>query len=170
VDFSGSPQILMIAEQIMHDEQQHVMFLRAALGSAAAKKPAINLDALGFGFNSYQDFLKLARDFEDVGVSAYGGAAPLIKNASILAAAARIALTEAEHAGNIRLKMVLQGLQEPPVDGKDVPPKWTRLFSVDSKGLATVRSASEVLHIVYAGGTTHGGFFPEGVNGKIHSA
>lgn len=169
VNFGSSPQIKMIAEQIMKDEQEHVKFLRSALGSSAVKKPAINLGATG-GFATYQAFLKLARDFEDVGVSAYGGAAPLIKSSTYLAAAARIALTEAEHSGVIRLKLVLTGLQEPPVDSQDVPPTWEHLFSVTTDGFAIVRSPQQVLHIVYAGGTNSGGFFPDGVNGNIHTA
>jgi rubrerythrin len=170
VNFGSSPQVKMIAQQILNDEQNHVKFLRSALGSAAVKKPTINLNATGSGFGSYQQFLELARDFEDTGVSAYGGAAPMIKNATYLAAAARIALTEAEHSGVIRLKMVLTGLQEPKTDSQDVPPTWDTLFSVTTDGFAIVRTTSQVLKIVYAGGTTKGGFFPDGVNGTIHSA
>ena len=170
VNFSATAEVNAIAHQIMHDEQQHVIFLRAALGAAAVKKPTINLDALGFGFENPTAFLKLARDFEDVGVSAYGGAAPLIQSHAVLAAAARIALTEAYHAGTVRTKMILQGIQEPPIDGKDIPPTESHFFPVTSKGLAIVRSASEVLHIVYAGGTCSGGFFPDGFNGKIKCA
>ncbi len=170
VNFGNSPQVKMIGEQIMDDEQSHVKFLRSALGAAAVKKPTINLDALGFGFGSYQDFLKLARDFEDTGVSAYGGAAPMIKSSTVLAAAARIALTEAEHSGVIRLKMVLTGLQEPKLDSQDVPPTWNNLFSVTTNGFAVVRSPQQVLKIVYAGGTTKGGFFPDGMNGAIKTA
>ena len=169
IDFSGSPQIKMIAEQIMDDEQQHVKFLRSALSSGAVKKPTINLNAAG-GFTNYKQFLELARDFEDVGVSAYAGAAPLIKNATYLAAAARILATEAEHSGNIRLKLVLTGLQQPKLDSQDVPPTWNNLFSVTTSGLAVARSTSQVLKIVYAGGTTKGGFYPDGFNGNIHSA
>jgi hypothetical protein len=169
IDFSSSPQVKMIAEQIMSDEQMHVKFLRSALSSGAVKKPTINLNAAG-GFTNYKQFLELARDFEDVGVSAYAGAAPLIKNATYLGAAARILATEAEHSGNIRLKMVLSGLQEPKVDSQDVPPTWNTLFSVTTSGLAIARSTSQVLKIVYAGGTTKGGFYPDGFNGTIHSA
>lgn len=170
VDFGNAPQVKMIAQQIMHDEQLHVKFLRSALGSAAVKKPEINLDALGFGFGNPSEFIKLARIFEDVGVSAYGGAAPLIQSKTVLAAAARIALTEAEHAGNIRLKMVLLGLQQPPFDSKDKPPTWNQLFSVTTNGFTIVRSTSEVLRIAYAGGNCSGGFFPEGFNGNIKCA
>lgn len=170
VNFGSSPQIKMIAQQLMNDEQSHVKFLRSALGSGAVKKPTINLDATGAGFGSYQQFLELSRDLEDTGVSAYGGAAPMIKNTTYLAAAARIALTEAEHSGLIRLKMVLTGLQEPKIDSQDVPPTWNTLFPVTTDALAIVRTTSEVLKIVYAGGTSKGGFFPDGVNGNIHTA
>jgi hypothetical protein len=169
INFGAAPEIKMIAQQIMDDEQSHVKFLRSALGSGAVKKPTINLNAAG-GFTNYKQFLELARDFEDVGVSAYGGAAPLIKNSTYLAAAARIALAEAEHSGVIRLKMVLTGLQEPKVDSQDIPPTWSNLFSLNSSGFAIVRSTSQVLKIVYAGGTNKGGFYPDGFNGTIHTA
>ena len=83
----------------MYDEQTHVKLLRSALGADAVAKPAINLDALGIGFGNVKEVLTLARAFEDTGVSAYGGAAPLITSKEILATAARIALTEALHSG-----------------------------------------------------------------------
>jgi hypothetical protein len=44
----------------------------------AVKKSASNLNALGFGFSSWVEFIKLARIFEDTGVSAYNGAAGFI--------------------------------------------------------------------------------------------
>ena len=77
-DFSSKPEANM-ATALRVTEIAHVVLLREALGSAAAKKPAINLDALGYGFSSVNSFLKLARQFEDVGVSAYLGAAPRSK-------------------------------------------------------------------------------------------
>lgn len=93
-----------VAEQIAIDERAHVQLIRGALLAAGAQpiaKPAINLNALGLGFNGQLDFLTLARAFEDVGVSAYGGAAPLIQDKAILGTAARILATEALHTGNI---------------------------------------------------------------------
>jgi Ferritin-like domain len=59
-------------------------------GQQQLQEPAINLDTLGFGFNSFNEFLTLARIFADVGVSVYLGAAPLIQNKDYLDAAARI--------------------------------------------------------------------------------
>ena len=169
VALSGS--VAIAADQITADEQMHVKFLQAALSGASIAKPAINLEALGIGFRNQNEFLTLARAFEDVGVSAYGGAAPLINSRAILAAAAGIGLTEAQHAGVLRL-LVAQtlGLVVPQVDNKDVPPLGSpagRLFQVTDNGLSTSRNTSEVLSIVYGGGAVRGGFFPNGVNGAI---
>lgn len=167
VPFGHADSIAFLASAIMRDEIHHVQFLRAALGSAAVKKPEINLDALGFGFANDQEFLLLSRAFEDTGVSAYGGAAGLIKNKTFLEAAARIAETESQHSGAIRLKVINRGAHSPAVDGKDVPPTPNNVFFVDSHGLAIPRTTREVLNIVYHGGAHSGGFFPKGLNGTI---
>ena len=162
-----------IASQISIDETAHVNFLRAALGNSAVAKPAINLAALGVGFNNQLEFLTVAQIFEDAGVSAYRGAAPLISNSQILSAAAGIALTEAQHAGILRLLAGDNRLQVPQVDGKAIPTFGLpagRLFFVDGNGLSIARTTSEILKIVYAGGTASGGFFPNGVNGAIARA
>lgn len=166
VSFSGSP-IAYLASALRKDEEEHVLYLRKALGSAAVKKPAINLDALGFGFAGVNDFLKLSRIFEDVGVSAYLGAAPLIKNKTYLDAAARILATEAQHAGAIRDRVISRGVMTPKVDSKDVVPMQHNPFAVDGNGLSIPRSTSEVLAIVYGGGSHSGGFYPKGLNGTI---
>jgi hypothetical protein len=168
----SSGKLRAVAEELAFDEQQHVQLLRTALGSAAVAKPAINLDALGVGFDNFKQFLALARGFEDVGVSAYGGAAPLISDKTILATAARIALTEALHSGNIRLLVAENNIQAPDVDKLDVlpPPARTKFFTVDDNALAIVRVPSQVLHIVYGKweqGVSSGGFFPMGLNGTI---
>lgn len=161
-----------IAQQITLDEQAHVSFLRKALGSDAVAKPSINLAALGLGFNSQAEFLTVAAIFEDVGVSAYGGAAPLIDNSQILAAAARIALTEAQHSGVLRFLVGDLKIPVPLADPKAIPTIGTeagREFFVDGNGLSPVRTPSQVLNIVYAGGRDDGGFFPNGFNGTIES-
>src|SRR5665213_314223 len=82
-----------IALEIASDERTHVTLLQStimSLGGTPIAKPAINLNALGFGFGSANDFLVLARIFEDIGVTAYGGAAPLIQDKNVLGYAARI--------------------------------------------------------------------------------
>lgn len=165
-NIANSP-IAYMATQITKDEKHHVQFLRSALGGSAAKKPTINLDALGIGFSDWKSFITLAAVFEDVGTSAYCGAAPLIQNKQYLDAAARIYGTEAQHSGALRTHAVDMGIQVPNADGKSVPPTPQTPFFVDQMGFTIPRSAQEVLNIVYHGGQHSGGFFPNGLNGNI---
>ena len=163
----ASSPFAFAASGLRTDEVNHVKYLRSALGSAAVKKRAINLNALGYGFSSPSDFLKLGRQFEDVGVSAYAGAAPLITNPTYLEAAARILGTEAEHAGALRFACVYWGVNSPAVDNLDVPPTSSHPFDVDSNSLAIARTTAQVLNVVYHGGGCSGGFYPAGMNGNI---
>ena len=166
-NFGASPEAYL-ATALRKDEIAHVKYLRAALGSRAVKKPAINLNALGYGYSSVASWLKLARQFEDVGASAYLGAAPLITSSTYLAAAGAILATEAQHAGAIRLACVMMGVASPAVDARDVPPTSANPFDVDAtNALTPARTAAQVLNIVYAGGRCAGGFYPNGMNGTI---
>lgn len=171
IDFGSSTMRIM--KEIAENERNHVRFLRQALGAAAIAKPAIDLDAMG-ALTTDRAFLALARAFEDVGVSAYGGAAKMIQDANVLEAAARIALTEAYHAGNIRLIIALKEIPTQQLDDNDYPPPPTgsRYFTTSRIGLAKIRTPSMVLAIVFGNstsGTDSGGFFPDGVNGTIRS-
>ncbi len=163
----GSSKFAFLATALRENEIDHVQYLRAALGSAAVKKPAINLDALGYGFSSVDSFLKLSRQFEDVGVSAYLGAAPLIKSKIYLAAAAAILATEAQHSGSIRTACIMSDVTSPAVDSLDVPPTTSTPYDVDKNALSIPRTPSQVLNIVYAGGKCSGGFYPDGMNDAI---
>ena len=168
-EFSG--RLFDIAVQITYDEQTHVKLLRTILGKQAIAKPEIDLNAMGKGFANFKQFLSLARDFEDVGVSAYGGAAPLL-SPTTLATAARVALTEAYHASSLRLLCAENNAISLQIDSLDFPPPpvGEKYFDVDEQGLAVVRTPSQVLAIVYANankGAMKGGFFPMGVNGAI---
>jgi hypothetical protein len=166
VDFSGV-NFAFAASALRTDEVAHVKLLRNALGSAAVKKPAINLDALGYGFANSHEFLKLGRQFEDVGISAYLGAAPAITNKAYLLTAGEILSTEAQHSGAVRLACIWYGITSPAVDSLDVPPTQAKPFYVDANALSIPRTTSQVLKIVYGGGTHSGGFYPDGMNGTI---
>ncbi len=169
-------RVKVVAQQITIDEQMHVRLLRTALGTAAIAKPAINLEALGLGFRNQNEFITLARAFEDVGVTAYGAAAPLIQNRGILGTAVQIGLTEAQHASVLRYFVYERGLSVPQLDGIDVPPMSMaggRVFNVTGQGLTPTRTPAQVLRIVFAapnGNARSGGFFPAGVNGSIDFA
>ncbi len=167
-NFGNSPQAT-IATALRENEIAHVKYLRAALGSDAVKKPTINLDALGYGFANVDSWLKLARQFEDVGLSAYLGAAPLISSSTYLAAAAAILGTEAQHSGSIRLACIMNAVSSPAVDSLDVPPTSSKPYDVNADALCIPRTTSQVLKIVYGGGQNSGGFYPDGMNGAISS-
>ncbi len=166
-DFGASP-LAFLATALRENEIDHVQYLRSALGSAAVKKPTINLAALGYGFSSVNSWLELARQFEDVGVSAYLGAAPSIVSKTYLAAAGAILATEAQHAGSIRLACIDNHVTSPAVDSLDVPPTSQNPYDVTStNALSIPRTTAQVLNIVYHGGQCSGGFYPVGMNGTI---
>ena len=170
--FSGT-----VAEELGRDERAHVQLIRGALsarGITPVAKPAINLNALGAGFNSQTEFTLVSRALEDVGVTAYGGAAPLIQDKQILGVAARILAAEAEHVGNVRLQVARLRVPTTKLDSVDIlpPPSGSRFFSVDNNGLTAVRTPGQVLYLVYGSraNVSAGGFFPNGVNGPIRTS
>jgi len=92
---------------IATDEANHVTFLRGVLaGNAIAPPTAATFDYTAKGaFNPTiaAQYLALAQSFEDTGVRAYKGAAPLImSNKTVLTAALNIHSVEARHASHIR--------------------------------------------------------------------
>ncbi len=197
----SSAAIASYAQRIAVDEQAHVRFIRTVLGSAAVAQPAINLQssfttlavaagliASGQSFNPFADdvsFLLGAYIFEDVGVTAYAGAAALLTNPTNLTAAAGILATEAYHAGAIRtllsdigagvatdaisnLRATLSGVADD--QGTLLQSGgYTNAYNFvtnDYNGLVYRRTTSQVLNIVY-GGASSGLFFPNKLNGTI---
>ena len=187
------------ANEIARNERQHVNSLRAALGSNAVARPAIDL---GFAFTiaaraaglagpndtfdafaNETNFLLAAFIFEDVGVTAYHGAAPLIKDPANLAGAAGILAVEAYHAGIIRTVLYSRGLYtqaqaisdaRDSLDGSSDLDQGignattSNLTPVDPLGIAFQRTPAQVLSIVYLNpGAQPNGFFPKGLNGTL---
>jgi len=95
---------------IATDEANHVSFLRKVLGSNAIPVPATTgvFDYTAKGtfptaLTNAGVYLALAQSFEDTGVRAYKGAAPLVmSNKTVLTAALNIHSVEARHASHIR--------------------------------------------------------------------
>jgi len=98
-----------LAMELQSNEAEHVDALTEAvkgLGGTPVKAPGVDFaDA----FSSQKAFLKTAQTFEDLGVSAYNGAATQIKSKEVLASAGAIVQIEARHAAAIR------GLNKQPI-------------------------------------------------------
>jgi hypothetical protein len=216
------PVVAQYAREIAADESAHVNFLRSALGSAAVAQPAINIDGGANGaftmaaraagiatnasgaidntagtFDPYANdinFLLGAFIFEDVGVSAYKGASPLITNKTYLEAAAGILAAEAYHAGLVRTVLYAKGLATPSIvtlagkisDARDSldgasdddqgiagpDASQSNIVPTDANGIAYSRTTGQVLNIVYLSKSAlvGGGFFPNGINGNIRTS
>jgi hypothetical protein len=184
--------------EIAQNELDHVRFLRNALGSAAVAAPAIDLtnsfnalaSAAGLGstfnpFTSYSNYLIGAFIFEDVGVTAYHGAALLLTNKQNLTYAAEIHAVEAYHAASIRSQIVAAGataistanavemVRSTLGGGNETTLSATGIVAADAtNSIGFKRSTDQVLHIVYGtagsgAGVKSGAFFPSGLNGNI---
>ena len=208
------PVVAQYAREIAADEVAHVAFLRSALGAAAVAMPNINIDGgatgaftaaaraagvvgAGATFDPYfsdENFLLAAFIFEDVGVTAYKGAAAQINTPLLLDAGAGILAVEAYHAGLIRTVLYAKGLATPSLrvnaglisdarDGLDGATTdldqgivgdavTSNLVPTDANGLVFGRTAGQVLNIVYlnSAAVTSGGFFPNGLNGNIRTS
>ncbi len=209
----ADPTIASYAMEVATEERKHVAFLQSALGSSAVSMPNIDLlnsfnglaVAAGVGpsfdpFASDLNFLLGSFIFEDVGVTAYHGAAALLSSKTYLDAAAGIMAVEAYHAGLIRTVLYGMDAANPSAGINAIASKITAarasldgtgnddvglgtetvslnsssssytaatIVDADSNSLAFARTTTQVLAIVYAGGTGSGGFFPSGLNGNI---
>lgn len=146
-------QVNDLFAEILFDEASHVAALRTALGQTAVARPQLNLAALATISGS--NYLQHARLFEDVGVTAYAGAASSLSGNNVTAAA-QILAVEGFHTGALRLLAIQQGAAYPaslagyvPADGYDIKPA--------DPGTVALATAGPT--------TANGGFFATLANG-----
>ena len=200
-----STQFMQYLNEIAQDELNHVRYLQTAItgnSGTPVARPAIDFTA-GFtalaaaagitgGFNPFsspQAFLVGAFVFEDVGVTAYHGAAPLLQSNKILGAAASILAVEAYHAAEVRTLLVgsaaitgdqtyvgyankVSALRATLGGGNETPLSVSSIVAADTtNAIAFSRTTDQVLHIVYGtgggAGVKSGAFFPNGLNGTF---
>jgi len=89
-------------ETIRDHERAHVDFLTEAI-SEAGGEPVAEAE-YDFGYDDIAGFLEVAMALENVGVSAYAGAAPAIKDEAILTAALGVHSVEARHAAYLNAR------------------------------------------------------------------
>jgi hypothetical protein len=154
-----------LLNEIAQDELNHVRFLQQAIsefGGTPVSRPAIDFTA-GFGafatasassstpipttfnpFNSFAEFLLGAFAFEDVGVTAYTGAAPLISATSqgqtILNAAAGIQATECYHAATIRNSIILADIIAGNTDATGTAATGVTTYTALANEVSAIRS------------------------------
>ncbi len=92
-----------LTRELRDNESEHVDALAATIRKLGGKPAARPTFDFGDAFASRAAYLKTANVLEDTGVSAYNGAAPMIRSVDVLAAAGGIVQVEARHAAMIRL-------------------------------------------------------------------
>ncbi len=97
-----SGELKSLVDLLAKDEKEHVEALEGTIKKLGGKPVAE--PKFDFPYNGTGGFLKLAQTFEDTGVSAYNGAAPMIESKEVLGAAGSIVQVEARHAAAIRLR------------------------------------------------------------------
>ncbi len=199
--------------EVAQDELNHVRALQATITSlkgTPVPRPAIDFTFFAklataakittpanfTPFDSIQDFLIGSFIFEDVGVTAYAGAAPAISSSAVLSAAAGIQAVEAYHAAIVRTLIVsadfatsaatgttsttyqtianqVSTLRATLGGGAETPLSSTSIVAANSSNaVGFARTPQQVLNIVYGTpgtGITSGGFFTAGVNGNVKS-
>ncbi len=140
-------------------------------------------------FADEMNFLLAAMLFEDVGITALKGASDLIRNRLVLESSAGLLASEGYHMGAVR--SVLYKMGDPArarsaaisdardsLDGRDDRDQPVALggraniVPANENGIAYGRTFEHVLNIFYvngAPGVVQGGFFPQGLNGRIRA-
>lgn len=120
-------------QRVLRDVRDHEVvhrdFFAAVLGSA--RIPNLTPDFTSVNFADRTSVLQTARTFEDLGVSAYNGAARYIANTTYLGIAGKIVSVEARHAAAIRELLAPRGGTFAPKAFDDANTPQTVLTAAD---------------------------------------
>lgn len=132
-----------ILTDIRDHEIIHREFFKAALGTNAIA--SLTPDFSSITFTDRASVLGAAKAFEDLGVSAYNGAGPLIKDVNYLALAGKIVSVEARHAAAIR---DLLNAKSADFAGDDVVTPTTGLDKADKPAVVLPTAQKYVKNII----------------------
>lgn len=101
-DAKLSSEVKSLAEEFGQHEAEHVDGLTKAIEDLGGKPVAAPKVDFGDAFSSEDVFLQTGITFEDLGVSAYNGAGPMITSKELLSVAGQIVQVEGRHAAAVR--------------------------------------------------------------------
>jgi hypothetical protein len=124
----GDAALVKFTEVVEAHEASHVKGLKAALGSAAIKKPTFDF---GNAVTDLATYRATAQVLEDTGVSAYAGQGPNVFQKPVVQVALSIHSVEARHAAWIRY---LNGVTPAPATYDKAASEKTVLKAVTATG------------------------------------
>jgi rubrerythrin len=95
-------ELKSVTKVLSNDENNHVQTIKDTLNQLAVRPSAPPVLDFGNSLSSEASYLALSQTFEDTGVQAYNGVAPLIRDPRLLDTVGGIVQVEARHAAVIR--------------------------------------------------------------------
>ncbi|KAL7795364.1 ferritin-like domain-containing protein [Trichoderma ceciliae] len=133
-----SQQQIQDLRQIGFTESQHVIVLQSSLAQNGIQP--VQACTYDFGFTDAAGMVQTAAILENVGISAYLGAAPLLASPAILGVAGSILTIEARHQSSIRVF----GSQQAVPQGFDAPLGPKAVFSLAAPFIQSCPTGSKL--------------------------
>lgn len=140
VDLGLTPTQIASFMSVGQSEATHVEFLQSTLAQAGIKPVQPCQYNFGASIQSAQAMVQTATVLEQVGVSAYLGAAPIVSDPTVLGAAASIFSVEARHQSFIR---TVSGVAAAP-NFFDTPLSVKQVFSLAAPFIASCPQGSNL--------------------------